>query len=379
MKNVLYLSPSVTMYGARVMLLQLASALDPARFRPVAVCLTEGGLTDELRRRNIPAYVVGIHPWRKGKNLWRIPVNTVRIANIIKREKIDIIHCNDFWALPWALAARWWAGSAAPVICHVRNPVGEKRVRNYKLQQADKIVTISHALRAELDHWSKVMQDEKIVTIHDGLDFSLLDAQKDTCDLRKKLNIPSESQIILQVGHISERKDQLTLLRAVQKLPESFKPHVIFLGDVKPHNREFGEEVKRLGESPQLAGRVHFAGFQAEVAPYYRMCDLLAIPSAEEGLGLVSLEAMHFAKPVVGSNTGGIPEVVKDGETGLLHPPGDAAALSKVVETLLNDVETMRSFGLAGQVRAHEMFSLSTHADNMQNLYDRISGSERSH
>jgi glycosyltransferase involved in cell wall biosynthesis len=371
-RTVLYFSPSVSMYGARVALLQLVTALDPQRYRPAVICLREGDLTDALRARSVATHVVGIHPWRKAKTWPLIPFNTARLGRILRHEQADILHCNDFWAMPWARAARWWARSDAPIVCHVRNPVGQRRVRKYGLVNAECVLTISNALREEFAHWPRPVREARLQTIYDGMDFDALDAQEPDRDIRAELGIEPERSVILQVGHISRRKDQAALLRAVLHFPDERRPHVVFVGGVKPHDEDFAAEVRRMSSQPALAGRVHFAGFQENVGPYYRACDVLALPSREEGLGLVAVEAMHFGKPVVGSRTGGIPEVVEENKTGYLVTAGNADELAGRLSSLLSDSGLCRRFGAAGQARAHERFALDAHASAVQDLYNSI-------
>jgi glycosyltransferase involved in cell wall biosynthesis len=371
-RTVVYFSPSVSLYGARVALLQLVTHLDPRRYRPVVVCLAEGPLTDALRARGVRTAVIGIHPWRKPKTWWRIPGNTLRIARLLRQTRAELLHANDFWAMPWILAGRAAARSAAPVVCHVRNPVGPRRVREYGLARAERIVTISRALEEEFLHWPGAMRRRRVETIPDGIDFDRLAATDDGRDVRQAFGIPPEAPLLLQVGHLTPRKDQALLLGAAAALPEALRPHVVLLGGEKPQEADYARALRARAAEADLAGRVHFAGFAEAVGAYYRAADVLALPSREEGLGLVSLEAMHYETPVVASRVGGIPEVVRDGETGLLHPPGDADALAHALRTLLERPARRREFGAAGRRRAHAEFSLARHVEHVQGLYDRL-------
>ncbi len=370
-RTVVYFSPSVSLYGARRALLQLVCQLDPARYRPVVVCLAEGPLTDALREEGVEAAVIGIHPWRKPRTWWRIPGNTLRIARLLRRVRADLLHANDFWAMPWILAGRRVARSAAPVVCHVRNPVGPRRVREYGLARAERVVTISRALEEEFLHWPPALR-RRVETIPDGIDFDRLAETDDGRDLREAFGIPPRAPLVLQAGHLTPRKDPALLLEAVAALPGDLRPHVLLLGGEKAQEADYARALRARAAEADLAGRVHFAGFDEAVGAYYRAADVLALPSREEGLGLVSLEAMHYETPVVASRVGGIPEVVRDGETGLLHPPGDAAALADALRALLINPARIREMGAAGRRRAHAEFSLVRHVGRVQDLYDRL-------
>jgi glycosyltransferase involved in cell wall biosynthesis len=316
---------------------------------------------------------VGIHPWRKLSTQPLIPINTVRIARLLRRIRPDVIHVNDFWAMPWIHAACLLSRLRPPVVCHIRNPVGRRRVRNYRLRFADAVVTMSRALEEEFGHWSPP-EREKVQTLYDGIDFARLDRMAPERDVRAEQSIPPEAKIILQVGHISRRKNQMTAVDAWERLPQTLRErtYILFLGGRKEHEPDYADALaERIGR-PVYGGRVRWIDFDPEVAPYYRVCDLMTLPSRSEGLGLVSLEAMHFGRPVVASDVEGIPDVVRDGETGYLVPVDDADALADRFARLLQDDALGRRLGAAGRERAHTVFGLEAYAGRMMDLYDRL-------
>ena len=136
------------------------------------------------------------------------------------------------------------------------------------------------------------------------------------------------------------------------------------------------EELEALSRRGRLAGRVSFPGWvpPADVPALLAGATVVPVPSIHEGFGLVALEAALAARPVVASRVEGIPEVVIDGETGLLVPPGDPAALADAIGGLLEDPERARGLGARARERAIERFGIDRCVDGYVEVYERIAG-----
>ena len=136
----------------------------------------------------------------------------------------------------------------------------------------------------------------------------------------------------------------------------------------------YADRLKRLADELKIADRVHIVGFQDPVQPFLASLDLYVHPALMEGFGIAVVEAMAMGKAVVATTTGGLPEVVAQGETGLLVPPGDAESLAATVVSLLRDGVRREQMGRNGRVRAHEQFSLGASVANMEQLYGEVLG-----
>src|SRR5262249_12527648 len=113
-------------------------------------------------------------------------------------------------------------------------------------------------------------------------------------------------------------------------------------------------------------------GFRDDVAAWYLASDVVALPSHVEPLGNVTLEAMSFARPVIGGHTGGIPEMVVHGQTGLLVPPRAPRALADALALLIGDAPLRARLGAEGRRRCEELFSLEAHVRSVLKEYDRV-------
>jgi glycosyltransferase involved in cell wall biosynthesis len=169
------------------------------------------------------------------------------------------------------------------------------------------------------------------------------------------------------VARLAEVKGQRVLLAALTELDADA---VLVGGDLE---RDGGYEAELRAEAGRrgVSERVVFAGQRDDVPGLIAGCDVLCLPSSVEGLPLVVLEAMAQSRPVVATAVGGTPELVLDGETGLLVPPGDAGALARALGTVLRDPELARRLGEAGRRRVLASFSLSAMTDRVLGLYEQ--------
>ena len=132
------------------------------------------------------------------------------------------------------------------------------------------------------------------------------------------------------------------------------------------------DEVRALAESLGLAGAVHFLGERHDVPDLLNAMDIFVLPSYSEGLSLALLEAMAAGKPVVATAVGGTPEVVTEGDNGLLIPPRDAGALAGALERLLTDLALAQHLGANARTHVREHFSLDRLGREINEIYEEL-------
>ncbi|HEX6940051.1 MAG TPA: glycosyltransferase family 4 protein [Longimicrobiales bacterium] len=177
---------------------------------------------------------------------------------------------------------------------------------------------------------------------------------------------------LLFVGRLVERKGVHYLLEALARLRPGRCVHLRVVGD-GPMRGALEARARELG----LADRVHFDGFvsRADLARRFASCDAFVLPAIvdakgdTEGLGVVLVEALTYGKPVIASAAGGITDVIRDGETGVLVPPADAGALAHAIEALAADPARARALGAAGRVHVEREFSWPVIIDRLVSLY----------
>lgn len=181
---------------------------------------------------------------------------------------------------------------------------------------------------------------------------------------------------ILYVGRLERRKGIHSLLEAIPRVLESSATASF---EIVGRDSDCGEGMSwqerwEKDASPAFKDRVQFCGEvgEVELARFYEACDLFVAPSLYESFGLIYVEAMAHGKPVIACRAGGIPEVVADGETGLLVPPGDSGSLAGAILRLLGDEELMGRLGTAGRQRYLTHFTVEAMAKKTYALYRSV-------
>jgi glycosyltransferase involved in cell wall biosynthesis len=192
----------------------------------------------------------------------------------------------------------------------------------------------------------------------------------DRRSVRKRVGIPSDARLLIVVAKLMEQKGHAFLLRALPPLQERFADlHVLLVGD-GPLRAALAERIAGLPG----AARVHLVGNRRDVGDLLAASDLFVLPSLWEGLPMALLEAMASGLPVVATRVSGSAQVVVDGESGLLVPPGDVERLSEAIATLLDDPARARRMGRAARERVERSYSARAQAARHAELYRRAAG-----
>jgi len=208
------------------------------------------------------------------------------------------------------------------------------QVDRWSLRAADRVLTVSEAFRRDLTR--KGVAAGRIEVAHNAIDpqWGLRDKTPEAAAaLRARLGIGPEKRIILTVGRLSSEKDHGTLLEAMRRLRDMApEAHLAIVGD-GPERLRIEETIRALG----LTGSVTLTGQVPSAEPYYGIAEVCVLSSLSEGSPNALLEAMAAGVPVVATAVGGIPEMVSHGESALLAPPGDCAAMTNAMAALLSD------------------------------------------
>ena len=242
------------------------------------------------------------------------------------------------------------------------------RARNYVMHHADRLFPVSRYTRHLLEE--RGVPRERITVVHNGTDpahFHPMDVQ----DLRDELGLDHQ-KVVLTVSRLVQRKGIDTVLRALPELARRVPDVRYLIGGDGPDR----ERLEALTRSLYLTDRVRFVGpiGRDDLHRYYNACDVFVMPSREdrpfvEGFGIAFLEANACGKPVVGARSGGIPDAVRHGETGLLVEPDDEAALADALHRLLCDTPLAARLGRNGRRRIREEASWHHVADQ---IYEAI-------
>lgn len=297
-----------------------------------------------------------------------------RLVGLLRRRRFDLVHAEDQYAN--ILAAAAWALTRTPFVMtrHVmEEPAnGRRQAARARLvflaarYGARRVIAISEAVRQRfaLQAGLPLSRIETIVNGVDLQDFGTL--RRDV--VRTRLGWPAGARIAIMVAVLRRGKGHEVLLKGLDRIRQAVPDFRLKLvGD--------GSERPRLDRLAQQFGdAVEFLGERRDVPDLLGASDVLVLPSWNEGLGMVLLEAAAASLPVVATNVGGMPEIVEDGRTGFLVPPGDAAALADRVVGLLNDPNAAASMGRAARRRVEQHFSIEVQARRTLALYRDVLG-----
>jgi N-acetyl-alpha-D-glucosaminyl L-malate synthase BshA len=295
-----------------------------------------------------------------------------RIAQVTKMHHLDIIHVH--YAVPHAICAylaKQMVGDELKVVTTLHGTditvLGEdpslKDIICFGINQSDAVTAVSDSL---------IQQTSDLFCIRRPLHliYNFVDQRVyrplDVSDIRPKYAAPDE-KILLHISNFRGVKRVPDVIRIFAQVQRTIASRLILAGE--------GPELSRAMQLAQELGvesRICFLGKQDEVARLLSLADLLLLPSEKESFGLVALEAMACGVPTIGSEAGGIPEVVDHGKTGFLSPVGDVDRMAQDAIRLLSDATLYQRFSENGLQRARNRFCGERIADQYEALYQRV-------
>jgi alpha-maltose-1-phosphate synthase len=238
------------------------------------------------------------------------------------------------------------------------------------IEGAAAVIAVSEGMRADVLSNYPAVDPAKVHVVYNGIDAEQYSPDPAT-DVLERYGVDTSKPSVVFVGRITRQKGVPVLLRAAAHLDPEVQ---LVLCAGAPDTPELGAEVAGLVEELRKtrAGVIWLSGMlsKREVIQLLSHSTLFACPSVYEPLGIVNLEAMACGTAVVASKVGGIPEVVADGETGLLVPPDDPDALAESINALTRDRDRAKAMGVAGRERAQSQFDWGKIAQQTAELYE---------
>jgi glycosyltransferase involved in cell wall biosynthesis len=366
--SVLLVTPNLDIGGEELSTLSLAKGL-VKRGHIVHILSSGGPLLPEFISNSIDVTIGPVD----GRGLREIIRGALFMRKFVKKYNVQIIHTQS--AIP---ALKSWLGCLfamrrRPVLIWHDRGIQE---RNYPIVgrlfnfMVDFVIANSDYEREKLI--ANGLNGKKVRRVHNCFNISFPENTEKDLVLLKELNLPQDQLIIGTVRRLHpEKGGHHTLLKAALMVLRSFPNGVKFLivGD-GPLRSELVEFCRQVG----IESNVIFTGFRRDVERFYSIMDIFVLPSTWEPFGNVLLEAMSFAKPVVATNVGGIPEVVVDEETGFVVPPEDPEALANKIMFLIKNKELCREMGLKGRNKVKEYFTPERLRDEVESVYESLVG-----
>lgn len=339
--------------GAERICLSLCADLQKRGHRVLLLCKPDGGMPEEAAKLGIAVQT----PFIGGKLNLLAPF---RIARIARAFGADVIHTHLSSASLWGgLAGRL---AKIPVLGHVH------ALNNWFYYRFSTMAaTCSAGVKRHIV--AQGANPARVKVVYNGIPVNRLDGVASQAEARRMLGLSIENQVICCVAHLSPKKGQTFLIDAVAMLKDALPNLVCLLAGEGEQYAALEQQAADKG----VADRIRLLGFRSDVMSVMNAADVVVLPSvAKEGLGLVLVEAALLEKPTIGSNAPGIDEAIQDGVTGLLVPPGNAAALADALSKLLENPALCRKLGVAGRERAVAMFSQAAMVSGFESLYSAM-------
>jgi sugar transferase (PEP-CTERM/EpsH1 system associated) len=347
--------------GLERVVIGLIEKLDPSRFRSVVFCLRDGGaLLQEITDLGVRSYRLN-----KGEG-----INFglfVRLARLLRREKIDIVHCHNFGPLLYgAIAAR--IARLAGVVYTAHGQYSSARPGRLMFRHGalvDSVVCVSEdARRVAIEKGG--VAPERVITLINGVDMDRFAGTGQDVPL----DVPVGSPTVGIVARLTPVKDHRNLFRAFANLLPSFpRARLLVVGD-----GELRGVLEDYAAELGLGGNVTFLGDRRDVPAVLGAFDLFVLSSYSEGLSITLLEAMAAGLPIVATDIGGNPEVVNDGETGMIVPAQDPDALSQAMAWVFEHPAEARRMGERGRERVRKEFSIDAMIGGYEQIYRELLG-----
>jgi glycosyltransferase involved in cell wall biosynthesis len=333
----------------------------------VTVVLATGGVTFErMRAAGLDVRYLPLVLTDRFK-LWKYYRAQRRLRQLLMEIQPDIVHAND---LPTSqMVGQAAAGLGIPRVCHHRWIFAGDATDWLNKFGAEWHLFVSRALMESLCLASPRLAASNCSVAHDGLPLPANAVAADRAEARRQLALSKDKVIVLFAGQIIERKGISDLLHAWSIMPESCSStaELVIVGDDLEKSGEYRREMEAL--AVEMNSPAQFQGYREDVATWITAADVCVVPSHIEPLGNATLEAMAYGRPVIGTRVGGIPEMIVDGETGLIVPPHQPAKLATALESLLSDAELRAKLGRSARQRCEEKFSLTAHASEVVRVY----------
>lgn len=251
------------------------------------------------------------------------------------------------------------------------------RFRNFLLRRTGAVVAISEAISREAVRAG--FPREKVHLIPHGIDMSdyaPVDATKKAA-LRATLGLPKDKLLVTYTGRLIEGKGLETLFAAMKSLADATSAHLVLVGSGQGQVISVEEKLREQAATPALSGRVIFTGRVENVAAYLQASDIFVFPTLDEALGMSAVEAQACGLPAVASRTGGVPDIVEDGVTGILVPPGEVNPLAEGLRALIEDGPRRARYAEAARNRAKEKFAIETTVARYAGLFRSLASKAR--
>jgi glycosyltransferase involved in cell wall biosynthesis len=366
-KKILHIVEDLKVGGLEKVLASIVLSLDKNSYDVQVWCLSVGGdVADELTEKGITVRILG-------KESYNNPWQVLTLACLFRRERFHIIHTHGYFAGTFGRLAAILA-NVPVIITHVHSTYYEYSRRNLMIERilsvfTDCIVCISRSVQKFVVE-NENIRVERTRIIYNAIEFQSNGLSiEDKGEKRTSLGISPQDVVVIIVASLTSNKGHHVLLKAFDKVHRKNPFLKLIIVGEGPLRMELQEEAS----ASRIESDVIFTGLRKDVPELLGISDIFVLPSiSREGLGIALIEAMAMSLPVIGSDIGGIPEVIENHVNGFLVPPGNADRLTHAIETLVSDPDLRKRMGRQGRKIYEQKFTLPKMIQQIEDLYDQL-------
>lgn len=365
--KVLHITFNMCLGGTQQVIRHLIEHLDSTKFENYLLCIDgEKGELGQL----VEDTVADIHLLQRQPGFDFQLIKSIR--SYIRKHDIDVVHCHQYTPYFYGALATITTGKSVVFTEHGRfypDVVGKKRqlFNQFLGLLTSHVTAISQATLDALEKLERLPKN-KMKLIYNGIpdpDFTSPAAQQKCEELSARYQLDKDHFIFGTISRLEPIKNQRLMIRAFANVHKTnAMARLLVIGD-----GPLMAELKTLANELGVGESVIFTGFITDPQIYLSLFDVFLLPSFSEGTSMTLLEAMSASTPCIVSNVGGSPEIVLDGETGLVVTSDNEIELTSAMESLLNDEARRTSMGQSGRQRYVEHFSAQSMADAYATLY----------
>ncbi|MEO8168045.1 MAG: glycosyltransferase family 4 protein [bacterium] len=329
-------------------------------------CSKDSRLEEEARRAGIAVLPLKITGYLH-------PTAVLKLVQLIRREGIDIIHCQHSKDLATVVPAKKLSGEHCPIIL-------SKRVGSYVTKKdafhrfiysnVDRVLAISGVIHKNVLDTTPVSPD-RVMTLHDAVDteiFSLAHVSRKR--VRQEFGFDDETFVIGFVGRFSPGKGHEEFIEAADILNRRYgNIRFLIVGEASLGEQVYEQRIRSLSKTLGLDGVVRFTGYRKDIPDVMASFDVFTFPSHAEAFGVVLIEAMAMERAVVSTNCDGVLDIVVDGKTGIYINPRNVPQLTDAIELLGADTELREKMGKAGRKRVEDLFDQRKQIARIEGIY----------
>jgi len=362
--RILHVTFNMGFGGTEQVIRQLITNLNLARFECEIACID--GETGAIGQALEAEHGIKIHSRQRAAGLDFETIFWLR--KLLKDGRFDIVHCHQYSPYTYGWFAHWGTGARVVFTEHGRFHPDHYRkkakyINPFIARTTHKLVAISAATRDALVEYEYLPRD-RISVIYNGIAPITID-ERPRSALKAQLQVESDETVIGTVARLDAVKNQALMLKALRALlDQNFRVRLILVGD-GPERKN----LERLAINLNLQESVIFTGFQSQPADYLSLIDIFLLPSFTEGTSMTLLEAMSLGIPAVATRVGGTPEIVTEGETGLLIESNDLKGFTSAIQLLLENPDRRSAMAQQAKRSFEKRFSAQKMVEQYEYCY----------